>query len=375
MTATHSLPINVCHILSGDGWGGAEAVAFNLITRQQEQDEMSVHAVLLNHGLLESRLRESGVTVDVFEESHNSFRSLIDQVKQYFENQTNHILHTHRYKENILAAKAMGAQTTAMVRTFHSIPAVGVSVGGLKMWLYRQIDFRTCRRSPDMHLVAVSRVMARQLARHLPDRPITTIHNGIRTEHDGQLQRSGEDPPLILAMGRLVPVKGFHVLLKAAAMLKREQKDFRLVVLGDGPLKDDLHKLLRRLDIQDRVELPGFADDTGAWLQKADLFVLPSLSEGIPMALLEAMAAGVPAIASDTGGVPEVIGHDRRFGELCPPGDAEALGRCLDKCLTNRNDTAAMGRQGMHRIREAFSVERMARDYHDLYKNTLKRDN
>jgi glycosyltransferase involved in cell wall biosynthesis len=150
------------------------------------------------------------------------------------------------------------------------------------------------------------------------------------------------DTPLVMAVGRLVPVKGFDVLAQATAMVKTAA--VRTLVVGDGPART-------HLACTGRLELLGGRDDAGELLAAADVVVSASRSEGFPQALVHAMAAGLPVVATDVGGTSELVVH-RRTGLLIPPDDPTALAGAIDALLADRACAAALGAAGRARLRE-----------------------
>src|SRR5207249_10181162 len=184
-------------------------------------------------------------------------------------------------------------------------------------------------------VVAVSQALAGQLARDLWIRStrITTIPNGVRFDPlaestvRSELALSPEDH-LVVTVGNLYPVKGHRVLLDAAALLSSQHPNLHVAIAGRGELAAALAEQARELGFAGRLHLLGLRSDIPNLLAAADVFVLPSLSEGLPLALLEAMFAGCPIVASDVGEIRTVLANGDA-GMLVPPGDAPALAAAL----------------------------------------------
>ncbi len=140
-------------------------------------------------------------------------------------------------------------------------------------------------------------------------------------------------PPVILGVGRFVPAKGFHILLEAFSRVRAEA---RLVILGEGPQRDPLLRRAGELGLSADVWLPGFVRNPAAYLAKASVFVMPSSFEAFGLVLVEALALGTPAIASDTGGSREILGPAAR---LFPPGNIEALAEAIRQALADRRQS------------------------------------
>lgn len=173
---------------------------------------------------------------------------------------------------------------------------------------------------------------------------------------------------LLGAVGRLDEQKGHSVLIDAAARLRRSFK-FKLVILGEGPLRSALEAQIRRHNLEGTVLLLGERDDVTAWLSALEVFVLPSLWEGLPNSLLEAMALGLPCAASAVDGVPEAL---EGCGLLVPPRSASALAEALAKLVADPQLRAKLGAAAKERIAAKFSLIRMMAAYESAYADVLK---
>jgi sugar transferase (PEP-CTERM/EpsH1 system associated) len=236
------------------------------------------------------------------------------------------------------------------------------------------------------HYTTVSRDLAGYLVERVgvsPDR-VSQIYNGVDTElfkpRCGQrelpfhLERSEREPVLIGTVGRLQPVKDQALLLKAFAEAMRCAPDAMrsayLVIVGDGPMRTVIEEEVRRLNLGNRAFLLGSRDDVASILRSLDLFVLPSLAEGISNTILEAMASGLPVLATRVGGNPELI-VDGEVGALFEAGDWRALARLLvgytaDMALRNCQGSAAR-----QRAERCFSLTAMVQSYLQLYDKLL----
>lgn len=164
--------------------------------------------------------------------------------------------------------------------------------------------------------------------------------------------------PRLLCIGRLTPAKGQHLLLAACAALRAQGYAFTLVLVGAGDDNAALRETAARLGLDDNVRFTGALNqaEVRAELQAADLFVLPSLAEGIPVVLMEAMAQGVPCISSPVNGIPELIRHGED-GLLCAPGDAQALARAIAALLDDPALRERLGQAGKRRVQAEYSLE------------------
>jgi glycosyltransferase involved in cell wall biosynthesis len=209
----------------------------------------------------------------------------------------------------------------------------------------------------------------------LPEAKLAVVHSGIdlgryeRIDGVGEFRREIQVAPddlLIGCIGALTPQKGHRLLLRALARLAPEFPNLHAAIVGGGDLMGDLLAEARGLGIGDRAHLTGFRDDVPRVIPDFDLAVLPSVGgEGSPAAIKEAMACGIPIVASRTGGVPEIL-QDGIQGLLVPPGDEAALAAALRRLLQDPDLRSRLGAAGRERVRE-FSMERMIEKTEAVY--------
>ncbi|MCX5796597.1 MAG: glycosyltransferase [Elusimicrobia bacterium] len=235
-------------------------------------------------------------------------------------------------------------------------------------------------RGADDLLIAESEASRDFLTRRLgyaADR-VKTVHNGVELpEAPSEAERKRarlqlglrEDETLLLAMGRLDDQKGHGVLIDAVAGLKDSRKP-RCAIIGDGPLRDRLLAQVERLGLHRLVQLPGERGDVRSWLCASDIFVLPSLWEGLPNALLEAMALGLPVAASRVDGVPEAV-TDGQDGLLVAPGDPRALAKALVSLMDDPGLRRRLGQAARTRVAESFTLPAMLAGYEAAYRDVL----
>ena len=226
-------------------------------------------------------------------------------------------------------------------------------------------------------VVAVSHILARHLQRDLwlsADRTVT-IPNGVRempvaaSSLREELRLTADDQ-LVVAVGNLYPVKGHTYLLEAFALLAARFPRLHVAIAGRGELSDPLLAEARRLQVTQRFHLLGLRSDIGNVLAASDVFVLPSLSEGVPLALLEAMLAGKPIVATAVGEVPTVLegGH---AGVVVRPGDAAVLADALASLLSDPAEARRLGAAAAARASQAYTLSSMLDRYAALYEKAL----
>jgi glycosyltransferase involved in cell wall biosynthesis len=232
--------------------------------------------------------------------------------------------------------------------------------------------------------IAVSEANARYLVEQkgLPARKITVIHNGCDigrfdprlAPSPGLRERLGIGPadPVLLVLGRLEPQKGHRVLLDALPEVLRRFPRTRLVCVGEGTLQGELESHARRLGVSGAVHFAGYQADVASWLALADLTVLPSFYEGLPLAAIESLAAGRAIVATDVDGTPEVV-VDGQTGLLVPPGDATRLSHAVCRLLGDPDERLRLGQAGRARASARFDQAQQVRRTQDVYTTACER--
>ncbi len=182
--------------------------------------------------------------------------------------------------------------------------------------------------------------------------------------------RSVSTCPTLLCVGRLCPAKGQHILLEACALLLTQGRDFRLVLVGDGPDKDSLEDLACQLDVQSHVTFAGAMgqDEVLKYYTRADIFVLPSFAEGVPVVLMEAMAMEIPCVSTRITGIPELIFHGEE-GLLATPGDTKSLCQQLELLLDDPEKCRELGRAGRRKVASQYNQKKNNRDLAVLFRS------
>jgi glycosyltransferase involved in cell wall biosynthesis len=225
---------------------------------------------------------------------------------------------------------------------------------------------------------AVGKSFLRSFA--IPPRRMTTVPNGVSTPRDACDWRTArrrlgceENVLAVGAAGRLVEQKGFADLIAAMGHVNdRIPRRVRLFLLGDGPLRDDLEHRIREAGLEDTVTLTGLRSDAQQLLAAFDVVAFSSVDEGLPMALLEAMAAGRCIVATDVGGIGDAV-RDEREGLLVPPREPARLAAALCRALGDHDLRSRLGVAAARRFRDRFTARRMVADYERLYRATLGR--
>jgi glycosyltransferase involved in cell wall biosynthesis len=222
------------------------------------------------------------------------------------------------------------------------------------------------------HILCNSQTIQRVLTDScgVPPARLTTILNGVDTDHFKPPASPVAGPLRVLSVARMVPEKDHDILLAAFHLTAPAHPEAELWLVGDGPRLAALRELAQRLSISDSVKFISPREDLRPLLQQASLLVLSSRTEALPNVVLEAMAAGLPVVATRVGGVPELV-EVKRTGWLVNPGDAPALAAALSQAASDPDARQAMGRAGRERAVKHFSLDTMAQQYESLLDRLL----
>jgi glycosyltransferase involved in cell wall biosynthesis len=243
-----------------------------------------------------------------------------------------------------------------------------------KASLYKKIErfvlFRDYDRiiTVDKHFINVAKEQG------FPLDKVRLISNGVDLDDFDKHPRDDEDGEnTFLAVGRLVPQKGLEYLLRASRILKDENIEHRILIVGEGPLKSDLEKLAAKLGVEEEVRLAGRLkrDELLSAYSRARYFVLPSLWEGLPITLLEAWAARLPVIATKVGGIPDVCVHEEN-SILVEPKDPEALASSMSRLIGEGALSERLGREGRRIVEESYTWQKVAESTFKLYKEIVR---
>ena len=281
------------------------------------------------------------------------------------------LVHVHGYKATVLAGAAALARGLPGVATYHQVAARAVEHSRTLSW-YFALETPVLRRLRGV--AAVSTQIADELkARRVPDRRIRVISNGIAKPAAGPRGRPiSAFRPCILSLNRLSPEKNVHLVLDSVAALQSEFPHIGLIVGGDGPLLNDLRVHAASLGIQDCVRFLGFVQDVRPLYEACDAFVLASQTEGMPIAVIEAMALGLPIVASRVGGIPLML-DDETEALLVEPNDYRSLYETLRRLVADEPLRTKIAQAARARFERDYTAERMAESYIRLYDDVAPR--
>jgi glycosyltransferase involved in cell wall biosynthesis len=362
--------LRLAHLIESDGPGGAERMLASLATELQAAGSENVVIVpAAGEGWLAHELHGTGVHVEQFHLDRPFSPAFARGLEETLRRHRVVLAHSHEFTMAVYGAWAARRAGIPHLFTMHG----GRYYAGR---LRRRIALRVAATLSDS-VVAVSHILARQLRRDLwlsADR-VVIIPNGVRqmpvvqSSLREELRLTAADQ-LVVAVGNLYPVKGHTYLLEALALLAARFPRLHVAIAGRGELADPLLAEARRLQVNQHFHLLGLRSDIGNVLAASDVFVLPSLSEGVPLALLEAMLAGKPIVATAVGEVPTVLegGH---AGVVVRPGDAAELADALASLLSDPAEARRLGGAAAARASEAYTLSSMIERYAALYEKAL----
>jgi glycosyltransferase involved in cell wall biosynthesis len=382
-TRKETSPVRVLHVVGESRYGGAARIILRL---GQIAEAEGWHVdVLTTDPIFQQAVRQFGLGLVDLDVIRREIRPIWDlgglvRLRRFLRRESYQVVHTHTSKAGFvgrLAARLAGVPV--IIHTAHGFAFHESSPAPPRIFYsaLERIASRWCDR-----IVTVSefhRTWAIELGMSDPQR-IVAIPNGIadiaRTRRASLADvrhemGAGPDDLVILSMARLAPDKGLEYLIEAASILPRVGRRMQFVIAGDGPHRDHLEYLASARGVSDRVKFLGFREDVGDLLAATDLIVLPSLREGLSIALLEAMAAARPIIATSIGSQREVAAH-AEMARLVPPSDALALSQAIlhlaaDPALMNR---LAANARAVYESR--YTEARMLHAYRQLYLDLLR---
>lgn len=357
-------PVHVVHLVTTLAIGGLEKVVLDLV-RFGTSDLFSMRVVCLDQsGVLEDRFADLGVPVDLIG-TEGSVPTRILRLARRLREWQPHVLHTHNPQAHLHGALAGRlARVPVVVQTKHGRDYLE------RAWLAWAGRFASRWTS---QFVAVSEDAA-SVARELEGVPagrVRVIHNGVDTSRFApRAPKPVLAPKRAVIVGRLSPVKDHATLLHAVRRVVDSVPTFQLDIVGDGDIRPELEALRDSLGLCDRVHFHGYHADVSAFLAAADFFVLSSISEGVSIALLEAMASGLPAVATDVGGNREVI-VSGETGYLVPARAPDVLAAVMLRIQSDPAGLERMGRAARQRVEEHFNLRTVVDRYERLYLECL----
>lgn len=361
--------MKVIHVNAGGETGGGKSHLLALLPKLRT---LGVDASLLcfSAGLLSQEAQESGIPTHTLGVSSMLSPRLMVGLYQYFKASAPDIVHTHGGRANLygrLAARLAGVPL--VVTTVHSHTDLDYTSPWQNMW-FATVDRATWGLADG--LIAVSeQLQSALLRRGMKQSKVRVVHNGIEDICSKPLAVHEEfnlpiESVVLCAVGRFVPVKRFDLLLTAMLKVVETNPNALLLLVGDGPLEQQLRETSVQLGLGAHVKFAGYRCDVRSIMESSAAFVMSSEMEGLPIVLLEALAGKVPIVATSVGGIPEIITTEEN-GLLVAPHNSGALAEAIERVLARPIEAQARAVNGRKWFEEHATAEAMARKTLSIY--------
>lgn len=372
MNMTRKKKRRVLHLVSSNGLYGAERVILNLA---QGEGTLSYVGALYNshnpHLEMIDEAKKMGLRTVVFNSRGRVDLKTIFDIKKFLKDNRIDILHTHNYKSDIVGFWAVLLSKCKWVATNHVWHGLD-----RKLRVYEKIDAFVLRFAA--RVVAVSIEIKEDLvAQNIPARKVQVIDNGIdiaRFSRPRSVEELKEglgihkDDAVVTIVGRLSPEKGHETFLKAAKDVLARKKNVKFLIVGDGPIGAELRVMADKLSLNGHVAFTGVRKDMDGIYALSDLMVNASSIEGLPMTILEAMAAKVALIVTPVGAVPKVIQHGVN-GVIFPAGDDLGLSKEICSLIDDPSRRESLTERAYQDVCDRFSSATMVRQYKQIYES------
>ncbi len=362
----------VVHVTFDMGIGGAEQVIYNLIENTDAAEyEVSVLCIEQNVGAFGIQLQKKGYRVEALSRKPGFDFSLIKNIRDYILFHKIDVLHCHQYTPYIYGLFGTALMPCKVIFTEHGrfYPD--------RRKLKRVIINPFLSLFTD-HITAISSATRDALIRfeNFPSHKVKVVYNGITDAkyllpRDPNIKKSLEIPEKAFILGtvaRLDPIKNQKMMIRALKIIRKTFPETFLIIVGDGPERKSLEHFASELQVSSNVIFTGFREDTHLFYKIMDIFLLTSFSEGTAMTLLEAMASGLPCIATNAGGNPEIV-RDRETGFIIPSDNETLLAEKISYLFHEKSMMKNMGQAGRTRFEENFTAKKMAQAYQEIYKS------
>jgi glycosyltransferase involved in cell wall biosynthesis len=369
----------VLHLITRLPIGGAERMLLGVLRNLDATRFDSVVCCIQDRGELADEVESLGIPVQALGlmERGGFDRQVIPALRRLIREQRVEVVHSHLYHANLYGRIAAWREDIPVIASVHNTYSRRKWHRHLINRLLARITFRITAGSADVErdILVHDHVAAEKVVR-LPncidlDRVVTSLSSAAAKQRLG----FGPADPLIGTVGRMEEQKGHAFLLDAFALLRKmpelEAIPLRLLVVGDGRLKSATEQRAKDIGIVGACHFPGSIKDLADISRAIDIFVMPSLWEGLSLAMLEAMAAGLPMVATDVGGARDVLGDGLR-GVLVPPANACALAQAIRDLLIDAGRRGTLADSGSTHVRENYSVAALSRQLAGLYEAALQ---
>lgn len=356
----------ILHVIATSAFGGAQDLVLNLcrITR----DDYDVSVVTTPGGVLIDQLREAGITVYELHIERNNHPLVAARLRKLIRDVAPDIVHAHDARAAFMSSLAVGRAQQPRILYHIQIFNPWRERFNLNTVLDRVAHRKAAR------VIACSEFLKGYLEKEqrFDGNKIVPIPNCIDTERFAPRPATGaEDEVVLMTCVRLVADKGLAYLIDAMGLLHRNLPQLRLVIAGEGELRERLEQQVRDLGLEDVITFAGYIDDVPAALAASDIYVQPSLVEGIPLSVLQAMSMAKPVVATAVSGTPEVVRHEET-GLTVPSADAKALASAIQEMVNQPARREAYARAGAALVESGYSLASLREKAVNVYQQVLR---
>ncbi|HSL41892.1 MAG TPA: glycosyltransferase [Anaerolineales bacterium] len=359
-------------------YGGASSRVLSLMTNAQPG---TIGLAGLHAGVITTKARQLGLPVHAVA-GHKADPRLLFKLMRVIRQEGYNLLDSQNIQSKFWANLAAMFTGTALVSTLNSWYIHEHSKNIFKGQFYQSLEFLT-NQTLALYITVSDRDRQLLLKTGIPGDAIDLVYNAIELDVDSipadkdALKKQFDLPPRAIVgtcVGRLVPQKGFDILIEAFQRIASQVPDLYCLIIGEGDDKDELTRQIQTAGLEKRVRLVGYYDRQNVLsiLKSSDMFVMPSRYEGTPVALLEAAALACPILATCAGGIPEMVTHDQH-AYLVPTLDSESLAQGFVKMTLDREYAQTLGRNAQRRVRETFSPKYQIDATRASYEKALRR--
>ena len=366
----------VLYLITDLKYGGAQTVLYSLVSNiNQERYKPSVACLFGGDFPVGDELRKTGIEVIDLRMTNFWRIDALWRLYQLLHREKYSILHTSLFHASLVGRIVGWAAKVPVIITWRQ----NISLGGR----WRDFIYKMTSRIDDKVIVVSNSTLESEIrTTGLAVEKVEVIYNSIDIDRYSRKKPAnrnkvkmdfglGGEEIIVGFIGRFHAQKGIDVLLKAFEKIEKSKMNVRLMLVGDGTLRKKIWKQSQTLGNDNRVLFTGIRKDIPLILSSLDIFVLPSRWEGLPLVLLEAMAAGLPIVATAVGGIPEVV-VDGETGFLVPPEDPEALASAITRLIEDSVLRKKFGKAGYKRVKQHFNIQEASRRTEELYFSLLK---
>lgn len=363
-------PIHIVHVIGSLQTGGAEKMLLNFLAASDKTKFRHTVLCLSKRGEMADQLDGTGVEVIVFRTRFRRFFTDISALAQWFRKHDVKVIHSHLYFASMWSRLAgIKASVPVMVTTEHGKEP-------WKKWWHIKLDRFLSSKS--FHHIAVSEDIRNiRIGRDgiLPEK-ITMIPNGVPIPDQGQDTavrqairtefRLNPDQPVVGTVGRVIPAKAYPVLLEALALVRKKVPDVHWLQVGDGPQMQEIQALAQSMKLDDMISFAGRRSDVDELLESMDVWVMSSIFEGLPVALLEAMATSKPIVITDAGGITDAV-QDGEEALVVPMNQPHDLAEAIIRLIENKELAVRLGSNARIRVQNDYGIIAVAKRIESIY--------